>query len=193
MEQIKHIIKAKIVSDHLFVAKIMYAIDIRVQRWLEQCKGASSRCAVDDRIIDFREIISDIGNCRFNIELPPSFTQPTVTPRMIDDSNPGRNPRKRKGLDEKENENKKRMVNNENQLEEFNMIAGETWKGTFCGKCVEDCPNWSGTKVKMCPRWHSKGDCFSDCRDSESHVPDSSIPDGKKTAFRGYLKKIRRD
>ena len=73
------------------------------------------------------------------------------------------------------------------------MKSGETRRSTFCGNCIEDRVNWSGTKIKMCPRWFSKGECFSDCCHSESHVPDSSIPDEKRTEYSDYLKKIRGD
>ena len=52
----KTIYKAAIVNDEAFPAKVMYAIDIRIQRWLAECKRASDRCEVGDRIIDLSEI-----------------------------------------------------------------------------------------------------------------------------------------
>ncbi len=74
MMKMKNIYKAAIVNDKTFPAKVMFAIDIRYQRWLNECKQARDRCEVDDRIIDLTEIGNDICNSRFAIELPPSFT-----------------------------------------------------------------------------------------------------------------------
>ena len=60
----------------------MYVIDIRFQRWLGECKRARDRCEVDNRIIDLREILNDISNSRFFVELPPPLSQNQLTLRM---------------------------------------------------------------------------------------------------------------
>jgi len=43
----------------------------------------------------------------------------------------------------------------------------------------------------MCPRWHSKGDCFDDCRNKASYVPGNEVPDHEKYEYKKYLKKVR--
>ena len=101
----------------------MYAIDIRYQSWLRECKRASDRCEVDDRIINLSEIINDISNSRFFVELPPSFTNSNDN---SDDRNSGRKNsqgggRKRSGKNDDKENGKKRHVQNENQIEEFKM------------------------------------------------------------------------
>ena len=82
MNRKKHTFKVAIVSNKLFAAKVMYAIDIRFQRWLGECKRARDRCEVDNRIIDLREILNDISNSRFFVELPPPLSQNQLTLRM---------------------------------------------------------------------------------------------------------------
>ena len=191
----KTIYKAAIVNDEAFPAKVMYAIDIRFQRWLAECKRASDRCEVDDRIIDLSEIGNDICNSRFFVNLPPSFSRPHDS---IEDEKPSGSGgaqgggRKRKSDKDEKDGNKKKQVQNDDQIEEFKLKDGESWRNDFCGKCVDFRPTWKGMeKVKMCPRWHTKGDCFEDCRHKESHVGSSEVNDREKTEYKKYLKKVR--
>ena len=175
----------------------MYAIDIRYQRWLNECKRARDRCEVDDRIIDLSEIGNDICNSRFAVELPPSFTRPNDPKddgRSSESAGAQEGGRKRRGDKDDKDANKKRQVRNDDQIEEFKIREGETWRNDFCGKCVNFRPIWKGMdKVKMCPRWHSKGDCFDDCNNKASHVPSNEVPDREKSEYKRYLKKIRRE
>jgi molybdenum cofactor biosynthesis enzyme MoaA len=156
-----------------------------------ECRKAQDRSEVDDRIIKFRDIVDDMVNNRFYLSLPPSFT-------MInneEEKEGGQNLRapidKRKGAElERGSDDKRRWIDNPDQIAEFKMKDGEDWKSTFCGKCAEARPTWKG-KVKMCPRWNTKGGCFKDCKHGESHVSASQIPENKRAEYRVYLNKVR--
>eukprot|EP00957_Ditylum_brightwellii_P162828 12399346-Ditylum_brightwellii.AAC.1 len=100
---------------------------------------------------------------------------------------------KRKDDDlEKGGEDKKRWIENSNQIEEFRMKEGEEWEANFCGKCAEAQPIWKG-KVKMCVRWNTKGGCFKDCKHGESHVSANQISGEKRAEYLAYLNKVRGD
>ena len=65
-------------------------------------------------------------------------------------------------------------------------------KKVFCGGNVWKHVDWNDDGVTMCPRWFSKGHCFRDCDNEESHVPDTEVPEGKREDYRAYLKAIRK-
>eukprot|EP00957_Ditylum_brightwellii_P071571 5441705-Ditylum_brightwellii.AAC.1 len=52
---------------------------------------------------------------------------------------------KRKGPElERGSNDKRRWIDNPDQIAEFKMKEGEDWKSTFCGKCAEARPTWRG-------------------------------------------------
>jgi hypothetical protein len=55
----------------------------------------------------------------------------------------------------------------------------------------QDRPSWKG-KVKMCARWHIKGDCYDNCTRVTSHVTKDKIPADKKAGFLTFMKKCRK-
>ena len=68
--------KNEIAVDEFFVAKFMFAVDRRVQRWLKSCERAvNSRNEVSDSILDFDDIIEHVLNGTFLITLPPAFSK----------------------------------------------------------------------------------------------------------------------
>ena len=50
-------IETRIVEDPTFTAKLLYAIDLRSQRWIQECMDAADICDVDDSIINFDNIL----------------------------------------------------------------------------------------------------------------------------------------
>ena len=64
----------RIVEDTAYATKVLYAADIRVQRWLEKCMDVTDRCDVDDHIINFDNILNSVLNCQFITNIPPAFT-----------------------------------------------------------------------------------------------------------------------
>lgn len=187
------IIKALIETDSTLPTKVLYAVDTRFQRHLGECRLATDRSEVNDRLVDFDDIFEELLDKRFNRTLPPTFQQvnDTDADANIDDdtgTDTG-GPRKRRKRKQREEEDRS-LVRNNNQLEEFKMLNEDEWKDVFCGRCIDDRPNWKG-KENMCPRWHSRGFCYKNCNHGSSHVPEDKIPEPKKAEYRAYLKKIR--
>jgi len=70
----KSTFKAKECLDEQFTAKFLYVVDTRNQLWLKECKSAkNNRDEVDDSIIDFCSLISQVVLGSFHILLPPTF------------------------------------------------------------------------------------------------------------------------
>lgn len=192
IKSFKVILKGMMANNSTLAAEICYAVDIRVQLWLGACKMARDRSEVNDRLVNFEDIINDIVSRRFRMPLPQTFK----SFKSLADGSANKTPSgDRGGKGETDPKKRKRdggFISNTDQLEEFKMKQGETWTKDFCGKCVDDRPMWGG-RNKMCPRWHSKGMCFTDCANSESHVPANKIPEDKKAGYRLFLKKIRNE
>ena len=70
------------------------------------------------------------------------------------------------------------------------MATGESWKDTFSKQFPHERPIWDG-KIKMCTRWHIKGDCYDNCTQVASHVTNNKIPAKKKESFLTVMLKCR--
>jgi hypothetical protein len=66
----------QIVLDSFFTSKFLFAIDEQVQRWLRSCNIAhNSRTQINDRILQFEDLINTVFNRTFHMTLPPSFAK----------------------------------------------------------------------------------------------------------------------
>jgi hypothetical protein len=66
----------QITLEFFFATKFFFAINKRVQRWLRSCKTAhNSRTQVNDRILQFKDLIDTVLNGTFHMNLPPSFAK----------------------------------------------------------------------------------------------------------------------
>ena len=199
----KKALRDQIALDEWFAAKLLFALDKRVQRWLRSCKNATvSRAHVTDYVLDFENLLEQVFNGNFHMVLPMSFKKIEVEPKS-DTSNlskrtlaggnisndPDTNPKKGKRKSENGNGN---LVSNSAQDEEFKVRAGETWKDTFSKQFPLDRPFWDeASKVKICARWHIKGDCFDNCARKASHVTKDKMPKDKRALFLAFMKKCR--
>jgi hypothetical protein len=72
--RIKKSFRDQIALDIFFAAKFLFAIDKQVQRWLRLCKSAhNSHTQVNNRILQFEDLIDTVFNRTFHVNLPPSF------------------------------------------------------------------------------------------------------------------------
>jgi hypothetical protein len=155
----KSTFKAKERLDEQFAAKFLFAVDTKNQLWLKECKSAKNRDKVDDSIIDFCSLISQVVLSSFHILLPPIFQM--KNPNETKTGPPGGGD-KRRGLDKDKrgSDRKKGRGNDENYAVvknlfphgEICMLVNETWAGDFAGKCNDVRPKWN-KKCKCCPRW----------------------------------------
>ena len=185
-------LKHMISSDPTYPAQICLSVDKRVQRWLAQCEVADDRTEVNDRVVDFDNLFEDILDCRFFCSLPAVFKvraplQPPAVSNPFDQERDRNGRGKKRGVDKVDGG----RINNESMIEELKMKENESWENVFCGNNACKRISWSGdAKIKMCPRWHSRGYCFPDCRYAVSHVPDTEVPGAKRIAYKAYLKKV---
>jgi hypothetical protein len=62
--------------DNFFAAEFLFAINKRVQCWLRLCEPAHNSCTqVNDRILQFEDLINTVLNGTFHVNLPPSFAK----------------------------------------------------------------------------------------------------------------------
>jgi hypothetical protein len=62
----------------------------------------------------------------------------------------------------------------------------------LCKSAPHDRPAWS-EKVKMCARWHIKGDCYDNCAQAVSHVFKDNILNDKRELFLTFMKGCRNE
>jgi hypothetical protein len=74
IEQEVSTIKVRIAGDFRYPAKILYAFEIRIQRWLHLCKQQEDHLTINDSIIDMDQVTEQILNSSLSINLPLVFT-----------------------------------------------------------------------------------------------------------------------
>jgi hypothetical protein len=88
----------QIALDNLFAAKFLFAINRRVQRWLRMCEQASISCTqVHDNILNFNDLLDQVLNGSFQMNLLASFKKimkspqnaPSVEPKHANTGNKG--------------------------------------------------------------------------------------------------------
>jgi hypothetical protein len=158
-------------------------------------QASFSRTQVNDNILKFKDLLKQVLNGVFNLNLPAAFKKikkPTKTAAVDenkqaaagnDEKGNGGNRRKCKNMNGNSN-----LVKNKTQDKDFVPKEGKTWKDTFNKQFLQDRPTWDG-KVKMCARWHIKGDCYDNCARVISHITKDKIPADKKAGFLTFMKK----
>ena len=189
--------KGIVVCDEFFPTKVLWTVCTRFQLYLESCTRADDREEVDNSLIDFSADHRDIILNRFNANLPASFKAVELgTEKDVDtdaESEKIRKTKKRKKGNEKEKNKaaeKKPSVKNDHQCAEFKLKEGELWT-QFAGMHLDDRAKMKGTI--MCTRWHTRGDCFADCKNQASHVICSEIPPDAKQGHLKWMQKCRRE
>jgi hypothetical protein len=131
----------------------------------------------------------------FNIMSLPTTFKKIVNANSADNAkqvnakdNKGRNGGgKKKRKSENGNGN---LVRNMSQDKDFKVSAGKTWITTFSKQFPQDRSTWID-KMKMCTRWHIKGDCHDNCSHAISHVLKENIHTERKANFLTFMKKCR--
>jgi hypothetical protein len=177
-------------------ACFLFAIDKHFQRWLNKCKRARIlRADVNDRIIDFSDVIELILNGTFTMPLPPSFkrinSKAAINKRSSNDL-AKEDSKKEQKSDKKEKQEKLVIVKNKHQHKSFKMNQNKSWKRFFKSAYIDSRPSWDGKKTKkMCIKWHIHGECFENCNRKESHVPKEDIPPAKVKEMCAFMAKCR--
>jgi hypothetical protein len=108
----------------------------------------------------------------------------------------GNRTNKRKKDDTKDKRKKQKegnpnlAVKNEHQCIDFKLREGK--HGQICaGSKVKERAKLNGTF--MCGCWHTRGNCFLDCKNKASHVPCSKIHAKVKQVHMQWMKKVQRE
>jgi hypothetical protein len=192
----KIIFKGRIASDRELQAKILNALEIRIQRWPGESLKFGDRSMVNDHLVCFDEVFKMVMNSTINVTLPPNFVK--LAPKSSPTSTAGA--AHTKG-DSKKKGGKKRksgdvdgecITKNPAPISEFLLKEGKNWKEHFAGRCSKDRLKWDDTTF-MCACWHIRGECFVNCNNKASHVGASAVPQAKKDKFLAYITKVRRE
>jgi hypothetical protein len=182
------LLKGKVKTDPTLIAKLMFAVDNRVQLWFGYLRRASDREDVNDSILDFAVIVNEIVLDQFRVVLPPIFAAVKERNEVLQPLL--KKPKKGKGTKSITEEDERKVVNKD-VPSEFRLIGNEDYRKNFANKNIEARPMWD-EKCKMCPRWWTHGNCFTDCRNAASHVAGSELSADKKKAFAEYMELCRR-
>ncbi len=118
-------LKTKFHYDQTLIAKIMYAVDTRLQLWLSDGRTATDREEMDDGIIDLVPIITNVHMDQLVVSLP-SCLNPTLRkpPEDDDESEEPKSPRrkKKKVKDDEDKTSKNRKVVNHHAPASFRLL-----------------------------------------------------------------------
>ncbi len=81
------------------------------------------------------------------------------------------------------------IITNKHQCTDFKLNPDKKWE-QFAGKKLGQQEKLNGTV--MCSRWHTRRNCFSDCKKRASHAACSEIPPEAKQAHLKWLVAVRR-
>ena len=168
-----------------FSAEFLYSLDTRIQVWLKQCQQAVERDMVDDSLIDFSDDLKDILRGKFSMKLPFEIKNKIDGCFKIPDSNISSlapKAKKRKvsdtGLSSK--------VDNPSPISEW-IVSQDNYDKVFRHNHNAFKSRPKIDQCWMCHRWHSKGYCFNDCNNKETHIPSSELSNDAKSSYKKWF------
>ena len=148
----KIIFKGRFAANSDLPTKILYAMKIRIQRWLAECQKFSDRSMVNDRLVSFDENFEMVMNSSLNVILPPNFIKP---PPKIPSPKPNPTPgQDKKGKGKKRKSDKATgdcIIKNATPITKCLIKESKDWRRDFAGKCLTDCPKWDDTFFRYAP------------------------------------------
>ena len=169
-----------------FAAEFLFSIDTRIQLWLNDCKKEQYRDQVDDSLINFSNDLNQVLMRRFSIALPSSIKAQIDGSSSEKKSSQEEVPPKRRKMQENDIDSS-RVVNDENCNDW--QVSFELYDKHFRhNKHMKSRPKMNGTP--MCHRWFSKGYCFNNCANRDSHVSCSKIPSDIKEKYESWKKLV---
>jgi hypothetical protein len=128
----KIIFKGRIAANSNLPTKILYAMEIRIQHWLGECKKIDDHSMVNDRLVSFDKVFEMVMNHSLNVTLPPNFIKsPPKNPNTTTTAMPPRDNDKQQGGGKKRkwnNDNNDRITKNTAPIIKFLMKEDEIWK-----------------------------------------------------------------
>ena len=181
----KTLLRTKLRLDKLFIAKFLFSIDDRINKWLNEC---SRQKIVEDTsidLVDFATIISDLKLKQYYCDLPHTIRS---VARNDDKSNEVLLPQeKKRKISGDTNKTPKKTMKDESMDPEWQLKSNESWQNWR--HKVGTAPTLS-CNAKPCLKFHVKGSCFEDCTNRTSHRKLTG-EDHQKT--NDFINKIRRE
>ncbi len=176
-----------------FYAKFLFVVDTHYQIWPKQCKIAQNQRNMDNSIINFAHLVSQVLFGSFHISLLPTFkmkepeaTAATTANGKKDSSNVSKT--KEQGKQKKKKPDKSHdLVKNKAPHPKLCMLATKTWAIKFTSKNMDKRPKWNN-KCRCCLRWCLQKYCFSNCKNKESHIKANKIPAENLTSMKAWIK-----
>ena len=181
----KTLLRTKLYLDKMFVAKFLFSIDDRINKWLGECARAQDITETSLELVDFSTIISDLKLNRYYCDLPSNIKM--IVKDDIEDEDAPKESKKRRTSQDSSNSNVSKVVLNQDQVQEWKFKERENWQ-MWRNKTVNG-PTLSNN-VKPCLKFHVRGSCFDDCNNKSSHKKLKG-DDYKKTD--DFIKNIRKD
>ena len=171
-----------------YIAKIMVAIDFRVNKWLLSCQKATHGRDTNDFCIDFTDMTKAIFLNQFDYDLPAG-----IQSLHKDEGNgtdyeisPGKRRKGRDGTIVKAKQEAVEYVGNNQMDPTWKLRKGERYEAVFQNKVLKGPMLTMG--CKGCHRWHNKGMCFKGCANEDSH---KQLTGKDHTTFDNYVKQCR--
>ena len=176
-------------TDPLFGLKICLTIDRSVQLFLQSCQNATNSEEVKFSYLDFRFDQESIERGRFTCNPPPPLVD------LFDNKFPADNKnkfRRRNALQDSKSRDKDNTIQNDHKKDEWILNSNEEYRRVFPQKIWSDDPppSCEETGKHMCPRFHSKGYCFTNC--VRSHKKTSSKSEAKYHTYKQRMRRLAR-
>ena len=165
-------------QDKLFIAKFLFAIDTRVNLWLESCEECQMRDEVDDDLINFSEILNLVRIRNFEYKLPPSIRKVVEKDKNHEDPDNRSPPNKKSRISQEE---QSKRVTNEDTISTWIVDQEKYTKTLRNNDVLRRRPKIDDTI--MCHRFHSRGYCFDNCNNKKSHIASTKLDQQVKKAY----------
>ena len=120
------------IRDNEFATKIGYAIDTRIFRWLQQCQINEDRELIDDKLINFDSLVSQVLTDSFFQVLPITFKSTNH-----DESTTNSNQKRKGDFNDDKGKNKNRKIQNSKPINEWLVADAQEYKTKFAGKIYQ--------------------------------------------------------
>ena len=177
--------------DDQFIAKFLFSIDNRINKWLNECQKAKIISNTSLELINFSIMISDIQLNRFICYLPNNIKKMTKKENSEDDDDivsPSK--RNRSNTNSNNNTNSSssgtQMIINDHMENDLKKKPSENWNKIFKNN-IRKGPTIS-VDTHACLKFHVKGICYEDCRFKSSHI---KLTGDDLLKTKDFVKKLR--
>ena len=170
------------IRDSSFATKLGYAIDTRIFRWLDQCSSNIDRELVNDSLLDFNILVDQVLTDSFIQHLPVTIKR--IEPTEHNKIRAQTPHQKRQRLEEPQPQ-RKQKITNEKTIDKW-IVSHDQYAKYIAGTNIQARPKLNNTYV--CPRFHSRGYCFEDCKNVSIHVSSHSLSTNVQKEYKSFIK-----